>query len=110
MIGYARVSTSDQCFELQLDPLTAAGCAEPIIPDGGSGSSAERPELDAYRRHRDALVVWRLDRLGRGLHHLIDVIDQLAAGVVAFRPLTERVNRHRRRAVTHASGRGVGGV
>ena len=94
LIGYARVSTHDQRLERQLDALTGAGCAEPIFCDVGSGSIAERPELEACLRHLragDTLVVWRLDRLGRGLHHLIELIAQLAARQVAFRSVTESI-------------------
>jgi DNA invertase Pin-like site-specific DNA recombinase len=73
LIGYARVSTEDQNLDLQLDALDAAGCKR-VVRDVGSGSLKRRPRLDAcfdYLRAGDTLVVWRLDRLGRGLKHLI---------------------------------------
>ena len=71
-IGYARVSTDDQNLDLQRDALTAAGC-EKVFADTASGAKAERPGLDdalAFARKGDALVVWRLDRLGRSLPEL----------------------------------------
>src|SRR5699024_12142297 len=73
-LGYARVSTSDQEARLQHDALTAAGCYR-IFTDTASGSLQSRPELDKLMdqlRPGDTLVVWRLDRLGRWLRHLID--------------------------------------
>ena len=75
-IGYARVSTRAQDLALQLDALEHAGC-ERVYQDVGSGSIRSRPQLDACLEHLlpgDTLVVWRLDRLGRSLRHLIDVI------------------------------------
>lgn len=78
-IGYARVSTQDQNLHLQNDALTKAGCAK-IFTDTISGSTTERRGLDealGYLREGDTLVVWRLDRLGRSLKHLIDTITYL---------------------------------
>lgn len=72
--GYARVSTGDQDARLQHDALTAAGCYR-IFTDTASGSLESRPELDKLLdqlRPGDTLVVWRLDRLGRSIRHLID--------------------------------------
>ena len=94
LIGYARVSTDEQNLELQLDALEAAGCKR-VFRDVGSGSLKHRPELDAcfdYLRPGDTLVVWRLDRLGRGLKHLIESIDELHAREVGFRSLTEAID------------------
>ena len=69
MIGYARVSTADQTFDLQIDALEKAGCAK-IFTDTASGAKAERKGLEeaiSYVRAGDMIVVWRLDRLGRSL-------------------------------------------
>jgi len=79
LIGYARVSTDLQNLDLQLDALAAAGSGR-VYRDTGSGSLKHRPELEAcldYLRAGDTLVVWRLDRLGRGLKHLIELVEQL---------------------------------
>jgi DNA invertase Pin-like site-specific DNA recombinase len=73
LIGYARVSTAEQTLALQQDGLTKAGC-ERLFTDTVSGSQTERPGLDEaldFLRPGDTLVVWRLDRLGRSLRHLI---------------------------------------
>jgi len=94
LVGYARVSTDEQNLALQLDALTQAGC-ERVYKDVGSGSLKHRPELDAcldYLRAGDTLVVWRLDRLGHGLKHLIEAIEQLHAGEIGFRSLTEAID------------------
>jgi len=90
-IGYARVSTLDQNSELQLDALKAAGC-EKIFDDKLSGSTADRPGLTealAYVRPGDSLVVWRLDRLGRSLKHLLAVVEDLEGRGVGFISLQE---------------------
>ena len=74
LIGYARVSTQEQTLNLQLDALKQAGCTK-IFTDTASGAKTERKGLEeavAYVREGDTLVVWRLDRLGRSLKHLID--------------------------------------
>nr|WP_298411761.1 recombinase family protein [uncultured Halomonas sp.] len=94
MIGYARVSTSEQDTTLQTDALGKAGC-ERIFRDTISGAKAERPGLtDAttYLRDGDVLIVWRLDRLGRSLPHLIEVVTALEARGVGFRSLTENID------------------
>ena len=85
-IGYARVSTLDQNPELQMDALEQAGC-EKIYSDKISGAKTTRPGLDdalEYARKGDCLVVWRLDRLGRSLKHLIKVVEELEAEGVGF--------------------------
>lgn len=90
-IGYARVSTLDQNSELQLDALKNAGC-EKIFQDKISGVKADRPGLTealAYVRPGDSLVVWRLDRLGRSLKHLIQVVEDLEGRGVGFISLQE---------------------
>ena len=94
LVGYARVSTLDQDPQLQLDALKAAGCQR-IHTDRVSGAKASRPELDAalaYVREGDTLVVWKLDRLGRSLKHLIETIECLAECGVAFRSLTDGID------------------
>jgi hypothetical protein len=96
LIGYAQVSTDEQNLDLQLDALKAAGCKR-VFRDVGSGSLKHRPQLDAcfdYLRTGDTLVVWRRDRLGRGLKHLIESIDGLHAREVGFRSLTETIDHH----------------
>jgi DNA invertase Pin-like site-specific DNA recombinase len=78
LVGYVRVSTLDQTLALQQDALTQAGC-EPLYTDTVSGSVTERPGLTqalSHLRSGDTLVVWRLDRLGRSLAHLIDTIGK----------------------------------
>ena len=90
-IGYARVSTLDQNPELQFDALTAAGC-EKVFQDKISGAKAERPGLAealAFLRPGDSLVVWRLDRLGRSLKHLLEVVEDLESRGVGFISLQE---------------------
>lgn len=93
-IGYARVSNQDQSLSLQRDALDVAGCA-PIFEDHASGAQTERPglvEALAYLREDDVLVVWRLDRLGRSLSHLIETVSALEARGVGFRSLTEAID------------------
>jgi DNA invertase Pin-like site-specific DNA recombinase len=93
-IGYARVSTLEQDEALQHDALTAAGC-ERVFVDRVSGKLEHRPALDAMLdqlRPGDSVTVWRLDRLGRSLRHLIDVVADLEARGVAFRSLTESLD------------------
>src|ERR671917_1025350 len=93
-IGYARVSTEEQTLNLQLDALKAAGC-EQIFTDRVSGARAERPGLTnalGHLRDGDTLVVWRLDRLGRSLPHLIETVTALAARGVGFKSLTESID------------------
>ena len=94
LIGYARVSTDEQNLALQLDALKQADCKR-VFKDVGSGSLKHRPELDAcfeFLVAGDTLVVWRLDRLGRGLKHLIDAIEQLHQRDIGFRSLTEQID------------------
>src|SRR3954467_4285880 len=94
LIGYARVSTLDQTFALQQDAFTAAGC-EQLYTDTVSGSVTERPGLTqtlSHLRAGDTLVVWRLDRLGRSLSHLIETVRQLQAQGIGFRSLQEQID------------------
>jgi DNA invertase Pin-like site-specific DNA recombinase len=92
--GYARVSTSDQDEALQLDALRVARC-ERIFVDKASGKLEHRPALDemlGVLRAGDTLVVWRLDRLGRSLRHLIDIVSNLEHRGVALRSLRESID------------------
>jgi len=94
LIGYARISTTDQTLALQQDALKAAGCTK-IFTDTASGSRADRPGLAEalrYVRTDDSLVVWRLDRLGRSLVHLIETVRQLQDRGVHFRSLQEQLD------------------
>src|SRR5215510_6477152 len=87
LIGYARVSTTDQNLDLQKDALQAAGC-ERLFTDTASGAKAERPGLaQALKECRwgDTLVVWKLDRLGRSLPHLVETVQELADKEIGFR-------------------------
>jgi len=91
-IGYARVSTTDQDPRLQLDALKEAGAARIFTDHGVSGSTAQRPELNAcldHLRDGDVLTVWKLDRLGRNTQHVLTVVDQLTSRGIGFRSLTE---------------------
>ena len=93
-IGYARVSTDEQTLNLQLDALKAAGC-ERVFTDRVSGAKAERPGLQQaldQLRAGDTLVVWRLDRLGRSLRHLIETVTNLEQRGVGFKSLTEAID------------------
>ena len=92
--GYARVSTTEQTPALQSDALTAFGCKRLFI-DTVSGSTTTRPaltELLATLLPGDTLCVWRLDRLGRNLPHLIELVDGLKARGVAFASVTEQID------------------
>jgi DNA invertase Pin-like site-specific DNA recombinase len=94
LVGYARVSTAEQNLGLQRDALTKAGCEE-VFEDQASGAKAERPGLTealGYVRRGDTLVVWKLDRLGRSMAHLIETVRKLEAKGVGFRSLTEGVD------------------
>lgn len=93
-IGYARVSTQDQTLDLQVDALERAGCKR-IYKDMISGAKTERPGLhEALEQLRvgDTLVVWRLDRLGRTLKQLIEMINDLNSREVGFRSLQESID------------------
>ncbi|WP_028389280.1 recombinase family protein [Legionella fairfieldensis] len=93
MIGYARVSTDDQNLDLQMDALMRAGCSrKDIYKDKVSGAKIERPGLNQCMEQLqcgDVLVVWRLDRLGRSMAHLVSLIEQLRAKEVGFKSLCD---------------------
>jgi DNA invertase Pin-like site-specific DNA recombinase len=85
-IGYARISTGEQTLDLQLDALAQAGCGK-VFTETASGAKSERPLLQealAYARSGDTIVVWRLDRLGRSLQHLIATVSELRDRGSAF--------------------------
>ena len=91
-IGYARVSTLDQDPALQLDALAAAGCAK-VFEDRASGARADRPGLRQaldYVREGDVLIVWKLDRLGRSLPHLIETVRRWRSAASASAPSPRR--------------------
>ncbi len=93
-IGYARVSTQDQHPELQLDALTQTGC-EQIFQERLSGRDRNRPELETclkMLRKGDTLIVWRLDRLGRSLKDLVEIVQALEDRGVGFQSLTESID------------------
>jgi hypothetical protein len=93
-VGDARVSTFEQLLDLQRDALDAAGCTR-IVTDTASGGRSDRPGLQQaldYVREGDILVVWRLDRLGRSLKYLIEIITSLNERGIGFKSLTEQID------------------
>jgi DNA invertase Pin-like site-specific DNA recombinase len=93
-IGYARVSTADQHLRMQEDALKSAGCEE-VYTDVISGVKSQRPGLDkvlSYLREGDTLVVWKLDRLGRSIQHLIQTITSLLEKKIGFKSLQENID------------------
>jgi DNA invertase Pin-like site-specific DNA recombinase len=93
-IGYARVSTSDQNLHMQEDALKSDGC-EQIFHDIASGAKTERPGLEealGYAREGDLIVVWKLDRLGRSIQHLIQTIKNLSDKGIGFKSLQENID------------------
>ena len=94
LIGYARVSTQDQNLELQLEALTKAGCLK-VFEDKVSGTRADRPGLGKAQeilRDGDTLVVWKLDRLGRSVKQLVDLVGELHKQGVQFKSLTDSID------------------
>ena len=92
--GYARVSRTDQTLAGQTDALSAAGCTR-IWTDTASGATTSRPQLDdlmSHLRQGDVLTVWRFDRIGRSLPHLLSVVDELQARGVEFVSLNEKID------------------
>lgn len=95
LIGYARVSTEEQTLAAQLDALQAAGCGQVFQDEGVSGAGRKRPGCDqalAALGPGDVLVVWRLDRLGRSLFHLLELLQGLGERGIGFRSLTEAID------------------
>ena len=93
-IGYARVSTADQHLRMQEDALKSAGCEE-IFTDVVSGVKTQRIGLDkalGYVREGDTLVVWKLDRLGRSIQHLIQLMTSLNEKKIGFKSLQENID------------------
>jgi len=93
-IGYARISTEDQHLHMQEDALKSAGCEE-IFTDIASGAKSQRQGLDKalnYVREGDTLVVWKLDRLGRSIQHLIQTITALQERKIGFKCLQENID------------------
>jgi DNA invertase Pin-like site-specific DNA recombinase len=94
LIGYARVSTLEQTVTPQIDELTRAGCQQ-IFRDQASGAKSERPGLQEaldFLREGDSLVVWRLDRLGRSLKHLLETVSVLEERGIGFHSLQESID------------------
>jgi DNA invertase Pin-like site-specific DNA recombinase len=95
LIGYARVSTNDQEIQLQLDALKEAGCIDAnIFIDHVSGARADRPGLEkclSSLNKGDTLLVWRLDRLGRSMPHLVTLVEDLHAKGVGFKSICDGV-------------------
>ena len=95
LIGYARVSTADQCSSMQEDVLKSAGCEEIFMMFGEVEAKTARPGLHSalsHLRKGDMLVVWRLDRLGRSLAHLIQTIKELSEKGIGFKSLQESID------------------
>ena len=95
LVGYARISTSDQSPDLQRDALEAVGCGR-IFEETASGAAKRvRPQLQSaldWMREGDTLVVWRLDRLARSIRQLIEMVEDLGGRDIGFRSLTEAID------------------
>ncbi len=94
LVGYARISTAEQSPASQLDALKAAGC-ERVFTETASGAQRSRPELHQaldYMRRGDVLVVWRLDRLARSVHQLVDTAADLHARGIELRSLHDAID------------------
>jgi len=94
LIGYARVSTIEQNLDLQKDALTRAKC-DRIFTDHASGAKTNRPGLEEamqFARKGDTVVVWRLDRLGRSVKHLIDTVKFFEDNGIGFKSLNESID------------------
>lgn len=95
LIGYARVSTTDQTVNPQRDALRAAGCVRVFVDHGVNGGTTRRRGLDralSFLRRGDTLVVWKLDRLGRSLAHLVALVAELGRRGVHFRSLSDPID------------------
>lgn len=94
-IGYGRVSTTEQSLQLQINALRQAGCDRTFLDEGVSGALAHRTGLTKALKALkpgDMLVVWRLDRLGRSLLHLVDLLESFARRKIEFQSLTEQID------------------
>ena len=94
LLGYARVSTKDQNLDLQIDALTKAGC-ELLFKDIISGAKAQRPALNKMleqARKGDIIIVWKLDRLGRSLKHLVELISMFIDKGIGFKSLNDNID------------------
>jgi DNA invertase Pin-like site-specific DNA recombinase len=99
LVGYSRVSTDEQNLDLQIDALKLAGC-EKFYQDIGSGSSIERKGLKEaveFVTKGDVLVVWKLDRLGRSLKHIIELVAYLETKGVGLNFLQEKIKSEKLR-------------
>jgi len=93
-IGYARVSTKEQSFDLQIDALQKAECKE-VYKEVASGTKAERPVLDNLLknlRSGDILIIWKLDRLGRSLKHLVELVGELMSRGVGLQSISDPID------------------
>lgn len=93
-IGYARVSTHDQSYSLQLDALNEAGC-EKIFKEKVTGSKTERKELNRMLEHvreGDEIIIWKLDRLGRSLPHLVSLVKELNERKIGLKSLNDPID------------------
>ena len=93
-IGYARVSTYDQNLDLQLDALNKAGC-EKIYTDKITGTRFDRPELNELKkilRNGDTVIVWKIDRMGRGLRDMMNLMKEFETNNINFKSLTEPID------------------
>jgi len=93
-IGYARVSTKEQSLDLQVDALRDAGC-EQVFQEVASGTKTARPALDdllSRLRSGDVLVIWKLDRLGRSLKHLVTLTAELMEREVGLVSLNDPID------------------
>jgi DNA invertase Pin-like site-specific DNA recombinase len=108
LIGYARVSTNEQNLDLQRDALLKAGVSpKNIFTDKITGTKQERPGLVAalsHLREGDTFVVWRLDRLGRSLKHLIETVTALQKQRIGFKSITENIDTATGQLVFHLFG------
>ena len=94
LLGYARVSTNDQNLDLQLDALRSHGC-ERFFSDVVSGAKASRPGLDEMlknAREDDVIVIWKLDRLGRSLKHLVELVAELNERKIGLKSLNDPID------------------
>jgi DNA invertase Pin-like site-specific DNA recombinase len=107
LVGYARVSTDDQDLALQMDSLIGLGVnQDDIFTDKASGAKTERPGLGACLgrlQQGDTLVVWRLDRLGRSMHHLVELIEVLCNRGIGFRSVSDGLIDTRARGESSSS-------